>query len=321
MGHSPVGGLRVGRRASIASAWIAMVALVSLGCSAGPAASIHGTSPPATTTPSQAPSSSPAPSAASETSRPTSAPTPASTPDAAYPGVPPLEPGIVGTLEIDSFATAAVDIVPASEVPGGPPWRFDTGDPDPSTHPVIGFGRGLPLVVLYGPVVVDGVEWYLLTSAVLAVDVPVGWSPMTAPDSSDWVVPTTLACPPSPMTVEQLAPLGLTDGLAACYGDAEITIESGLVCNLQPDRWATGPTWMEGGVCEFEADPAVDAMHASVYGLGGDLPSGRYRVTGHFDDPQSRICREPGDDTDASRLVAVLHCRKGFVATSVDPAG
>ncbi|HSL34509.1 MAG TPA: hypothetical protein VK871_12715 [Candidatus Limnocylindrales bacterium] len=224
----------------------------------------------------------------------------------------------MGTLAIDSFATAAVDIVPASAVPGGPPWRFDTGDPDPSTHPEIGFGKGLPLVVLYGPVVVDGVEWYLLTSATLAIDVPVGWSPIASPDGADWIAPAAVACPPSPIPAETLAPLSLTDGLPACYGDAEITIEGNLVCSAEPDRWATGPSWMAGGVCHFDG---VDGPTPAVYGIAADLATGRYEVRGRFDDPQARGCHEPGDDTDASRLGAVLHCRRGFVATSVDPAG
>ncbi|HSL33656.1 MAG TPA: hypothetical protein VK871_08400 [Candidatus Limnocylindrales bacterium] len=274
--------------------------------------------------PTRAPTfaASPTPSVvASPSSGGTPSPSPSDAGEAMYPGLPPIDPSIDGGLEIDTFARSLGDPVPASEEAGGPPWRFDTGDPDPSTHPVIGFGKGLLLVVLHGPIVVDEVEWYLLTSAQLVIDVPTGWSPMTAPDGSDWIVPTTLACPPSPMTVEQLAPLDLTDGLAACYGDAEITIESGLVCDPEPDQWATGPTWMEGGACEFEADPAVAAMHASVYGLDGDLAPGRYRVTGHFDDPQSRICREPdGDDSAASRVRAILRCRNGFVATSAEPS-
>lgn len=235
-----------------------------------------------------------------------------------YPGVPPLDPGIDGTFEIDAFATAAVDIVPASEIAGGPPWRFDTGDPDPSTHPVIGFARGLPLVVLYGPIVVDGVEWYLLTSAILAVDVPIGWSPIASPDGAEWIVPTSVSCPPSPVPAEQLASLGLIDGLPACYGDAEITIEGDLACSAEPDPWTTGPTWLEDGVCRFDD---VDGPSPRVYGLASDLAAGRYRVSGHFDDPQARDCREPGgDDTDASRLRAILRCRSGFVATSAQPA-
>jgi hypothetical protein len=246
---------------------------------------------------------------------PTAEATASAAPAALYPWLPAGDTTLDGRLDVDTFARPMAEVVPVSPVPGGPPWRFDTGDPDPSTHPLIGFQNGILLVVLHGPVVVDGTEWYLLAPAAVAVDVPTGWSPATAPGGAEWIVPASLVCPPSPVLAERLAPLLLTDGLPVCYGDEEIAIEGELTCEAQPDTSATGPLWLEGGTCRFDVPPVV-------YGLDADLPPGRYVVLGHFDDPQVRDCRPAdGDGSDEARLQAVLHCRRAFVATSVRPAG
>jgi hypothetical protein len=214
------------------------------------------------------------------------------------------------TFEPDDFVTANARIVPVSGEPGGPPYRFDTGDPDPSKHPVMGFSKGMGLVVLHGPVIVDAVEWYLLTPAQLAIDVPTGWSPLTTPEGTRLLAPIDFECPRSPMNTAQLAPMTLTDGLPACYGHAEVTIGGRLTCTAEPDSFVEGASWLEGGHCKF------DEFAPTVYGLDPTLAPGRYRVTGHFDDAEASTCRQPDGDSSKDRLQAVLHCRRGLVATS-----
>lgn len=200
-------------------------------------------------------------------------------------------------------------------MPGEPPYRFDTGDPDPSTHPLLGFMEGMLLVVLHGPVVVDDVPWYLLTPAHISVDTPTGWSPAVTSAGEPYLEELDPPCPIEPITVEQLVALrGFSDGFPVCYGNAEVTIIGELICDAEPDGFATGATWLDAGTCRFETTP-------SVFGLDPDLAPGTYAVTGHFLDEQARTC-QPSDDDDRqleARLQAVLYCRRAFVATSARP--
>jgi hypothetical protein len=117
------------------------------------------------------------------------------------------------------------------------------------------------------------------------------------------------------MTAEQLGAITLTDGIPACYGRSEISIEGELSCSAEPDPWMVGASWLAGGVCRLDAP-------FSVYGLPADLAPGRYVVTGRFDDPESAACRAAdGDAGEDARLMAVLACRRGFVATAAMPVG
>lgn len=262
-----------------------------------------------TPTPSLTQSPAPSPTQGQDPS-PSATPTP--TVASRYPWLPAIDPSVPATLEIDTFVTATIRIVPVSGEPGAEPYRYDTGDPDPSTHPLMGFPSGLPLVVVHGPVIVDGVEWYLLTPAGLVIDIPTGWSPLMSPDGTRLLVPSSVSCPVSPISLAPLSTGALTDGLPACYGNTEVTIDGPLVCSDEPEEFVTGATWLQNGACRFDAP-------LTVYGLDPRLPAGRYRVTGHFDDPQAPRCRALGSDDAESRLQAVLQCRRAFVATSATP--
>jgi hypothetical protein len=267
-------------------------------------------SPTPTSTATPTPAATPTPKA-TRTPAPTRSPAPITS--SLYPWLAEVDPGVAATFDIDTFVSPRVEVLPVSETPGGEPYRYDTGDPDPSTHPLMGFPQRAVLVVLHGPVLVDGVEWYLLTEARLVIDAPIGWSPATSPDGSPWLQQHALDCPSSPMTIEELSPLGLTDGLPVCYGDSRLTIVGDLTCSPEIDAFVVGASWLDGGRCSFDSPP-------SVYGLASNLPTGRYRVTGHFGDPEVRRCRPTdGGDSPTERLAAVLHCRRGFVATSATP--
>jgi len=115
------------------------------------------------------------------------------------------------------------------------------------------------------------------------------------------------------MTSEELSPLALTDGLPACYGEVAVTISGDLTCSPEIDGFVVGASWLDGGYCSFDSPP-------SVYGLDSDLPDGRYEVTGHFSDRETPNCRSAdGVSSELERLVAVLHCRRAFVARSATP--
>lgn len=269
-------------------------------------------------------SSTPAAASPGPTARPAASPSaspsasanhaaPSTGTGARYPWLPTPDVGVGGALEIDSFVTA-LDTVPVSQAPGDEPYRFDTGDPDPRTHPLMGFGKNALLVVLHGPVLEAGVAWYLLTPAQLAVDLPTGWSPATSDAGVPYLAPSTFSCPASPIAVQALEAMLLTDGLPACYGRAEVTIVGDLVCSAERDPFVTGAPWLDGGRCTVGPPP-------SIYGLDANLEPGRYQVSGHFDDPAASTCRPAdGDPRPEALLSAVLHCRRAFVATSVSPS-
>jgi hypothetical protein len=232
-----------------------------------------------------------------------------------YPWLPPIDPNIDATFAVDSFVAGRVPVVPVSATPGGPPFRFDTGDPDPSTHPLMGFRKGTSLVVLHGPVVVDGVEWYLLATSQLGIDTPIGWSPFRSPEGQRLLAPQAYDCAASPIDATTLTPAMLTDGLPVCYGHRQITIVGDLTCDSAADEFVVGASWLAGGSCRFVAPPIV-------YGLKPGLTPGRYAVTGAFLDEEARTCRPAdGDDSDIGRLNAVLQCRRAFVASSARLAG
>lgn len=292
--------------------------VAACGTAAGPTPSASPSARPTASPTAASPTPSAPPIAtASPEVEPTAAPTigPRADSTALFPWLPPIDTTVPATLPLDSFVTAAADVVPISGAPGGPPYRFDTGDPDPATHPLMGIGRGGLLVVLHGPVVVDAVEWYLVTPAHLAIDIPTGWAPLVDPKGTRYLAEASGPCPASPMTAEQLGAIALTDGFPACYGRSEVTIEGELSCSAEPDPWMIGASWLAGGVCRLDAPP-------SVYGLPADLAPGRYVVTGRFDDPEAAACRSAdGDDGEVARLMAVLACRRGLVATSATPVG
>jgi hypothetical protein len=282
--------------------------------SASPAARSSVSPTPSTIVPSNSPTASPIASPASPSPAPTASLSPSPVTKSWYPWLPPIDTTVDPILRLDSFVTVRTDVVPVSATPGGPPFRFDTGDPDPSTHPLVGFPKDGLFVVLHGPVVIDDIQWYLFTPAQLAIDIPTGWSPLWTRDGTSYFQRRAFECPTSPMTTARLSRIVLTDGLPSCYGDREITIVGDLRCTAEADSFATGASWLAGSICRFDSPP-------SVYGLDPDLAPGRYAVTGHFLDEQARACRSiDGGESPLDRLQAVLHCRRAFVATSADPA-
>jgi hypothetical protein len=260
------------------------------------------------------------PSNATRTPRPTLTPRPTSTepPSGAasvdwYPWLPPIDQSIEPALRVDSFVRTT-SVVPVSGVPGGPPYRFDTGEPDPANQlPLMGLPPGALMTVVHGPVVVDEVEWYVLTPAQIAIDFPTGWVPLAGADGRPYVVPDPFICPTDPIPSSELAEWSLTDGLPVCYGTEIVTIVGRLECGPDMDPFVTGPAWLASGACRFDGPP-------TVYGLDPDLPDGRYAVTGRFLHPDAARCRpSDGASTTEALLSAVLHCRRAFVASTAAP--
>lgn len=309
----------MGARARQATLRLAMVATLITACSGA-----AQPSPSPSVTPAASPSmeaSAPAPPSPAPTAAPTASSTPSLTPAAPpstatselFPWLPPVDTSLESAFHPDDLVFVDASQLPVSPEPGAPPYRFDMGEPDPSANPPMSWGVELLLVVLHGPVVVDGVPWYLLTPAQLVIDAPTGWAPAVSPDGGRLLERASYECPTSPIQPGRLAHVSFTDGWPACYGDREITLEGVPSCDRDPDPRVTGPDWLVGPVCSLDAPP-------SIYGLGTHVPPGRLSMTGHFDDPAARDCRPvDGDTSSSARLNAILECRRAFVATSVTP--
>ena len=141
-----------------------------------------------------------------------------------------------GRSQVDTFVTGLTDVLPISPAPGAEPWRFDTGDPDPSTWPLMGvMGGRRARRRRMDRCSWTAAEWYLVTPAQLVIDAPTGWARREAEDGTSLLGPSDLRCPGNPTTAEDLAPLQLTDGLAACYGAEDVVITGDLACDPPPD--------------------------------------------------------------------------------------
>jgi hypothetical protein len=247
---------------------------------------------------------------------PTSTTIPRVTPSATAPAGaldawdPPIDTTVTPAFRVNDFVTSVVELTPVSPTPGGAPYRYPQGDSDPTDDPVTGYGEGLTLIVLHGPVVVDGEQWYLLAPAQLVIDVHTGWAPIASPENVPWLGPAPFPCPRSPFDAEELEPLALTDGLPGCFGANDVTVTGDLTCSATPDPYAVGPAWLTGGTC------SLAGTHFTIYGLDAALAPGRYAVTGRFDDPDAAQCIDADQSSTSDGLHAVLHCRRGMVATS-----
>lgn len=282
---------------------VAVLGAILTGCAQGAVTS------PTAPSPSGTPMSATPTASTSVATAPTPSPTPPE-PASWYPWLPAADTTVDGALRVDSFVRTLADVVPVSGSPGAASYRFDTGDPDPAKHPVMGISQGVVLVVLHGPVMVEDRAWYYLSPAQISVDIPTGWSPIVSPTGSRYYQPIAFDCPADPIAVAELSSLMLTDGLPACYGDDEVTIVGDLLCEPGPDVIAEGATWLAAGACRFDSPP-------TVYGLDPTLEPGRYAVTGRFMDDEARACRpRDADESAEGRIDAVLFCRRAFVATS-----
>jgi hypothetical protein len=181
------------------------------------------------------------------------------------------------------------------------------------------------LFVLEGPVEADGLVWWkVLPFGSGSHDV--GWIAAAAIQADE---PAMLGYEPDcgapaiDLTDAATFPLDTFEGLA-CFGDRDLTITGQLTCSSADTELPTGgPDWQSPDrSCTF--DGADGTPIQAVYGqpvfqlVGADQQpvTGRYTVTGHYDDPQASTCHggREGDPTDEAIQVG---CRALFVATAV----
>jgi hypothetical protein len=177
--------------------------------------------------------------------------------------------------------------------------------------------------------------WMLVVAPDLAVEdaTPIGWAQAVSGGEPS-VRPVDLACPASPVTVQQLVALGSLGGLT-CYGNGQIELIgfTPLGCGVGGSSRVGTPEWLNGtwtGVGignreptppDFEVEFAIAARAAPGRRVAsGCGDPGWYRFVGHFDDPASVTCRTEIVEAPPVLLVepriSQLLCRGNFVLDS-----
>jgi len=193
---------------------------------------------------------------------------------------------------------------------------------------------GTRLAVLNGPAVASGYTWYeVAVPEIRAADGSsrVGWIAAHDRNREPWVGKDEFNCPrPNSVSVEDLSFLtspSVFHGGLACYGaggpyaDDTVTVDGNLRidCGGPP---ATGSHWlMDRGrtVVILDGPAEVRAMMRPFPAVPCDGATSPevYRARGHFDDPDSGLCRRNDAVSVETDQVAVHDCRSQFVVTEL----
>ena len=211
------------------------------------------------------------------------------------------------------------------------------------------FDEGQVGLVIAGPVVADGYDWYRFSGLGLPPNsgcaFPIeedplgcptwfGWVAAASQDGHAWIEPTSLVCPESPMSMQTLALARGDVERLACHHDGPITVRGWwpeLTGNGLGGACASGPPsgWL---YCQninhnlVVIDETEDiALKVTINPDSGVTMPDRgqwIEVVGHYDDPAAQGCDENaalngGLDEDPDRIV--LTCRTHLVVESARP--
>ena len=182
------------------------------------------------------------------------------------------------------------------------------------------------VLVAAGPVAADGYDWFLVDTLYESGERPLfGWAAFESRDGETWIAEDDdVDCPAIPRDARQL---GVTndDVLLHCFGSRDLSFELDTTLYCSPDHpaivehdWlALDCTSLSGDACgtcglRIAAHPDADVELP-------DRDSGRWAMTGHFDDPAAASCAK-GQDAEDGLLAewAVHYCRTTFVLTALE---
>lgn len=186
------------------------------------------------------------------------------------------------------------------------------------------------VLIVDGPVAGDGYDWYLVQAMLDGSEPgPFGWVAASSRDGEPWIeYRAGAACPTLPGDAPRLGVLP-SELLLHCFGPNELSFEldASVYC-LEADARNVLPTWFGGGcgilsgdACggcglDIAADPAAVTIPMR--------DSGRWSVSGHFDDPAAATCHAPvpaSGDTVLPWEYGIQLCRRTFVLTSLKRLG
>jgi hypothetical protein len=230
-------------------------------------------------------------------------------------------PTVAPTFRVDGLAS----VVP----PGGlTVWSIPKRSGAKALTPSLAKGD---VVFLNGAKHTDGVDWWEIQPdwAPSGQLLPFGWVRTTTDAGEPNLMPFAPDCP-NPTALVDPARIGRGQGFRAlsCFGDGSIATEGDLGCTRGiADGGTGGPSWMNNQWwCVL--DNTLNVRGAPIDALGRTSSQsfpfhGRFRVVGHFDDPEARTCSwfpigisldSPNGKPDPS---AVIICRQDFVATEL----
>jgi hypothetical protein len=178
----------------------------------------------------------------------------------------------------------------------------------------------------FGPVVVDGLDWYRLLTAGDAVI----WA--AAGSGADRYLEVLPAdCGEPVIDLAALTRMTEWDRLA-CFGDRSLTIEGTYGCGQGCGGYYVGqyePTWLAYPPIykllwlDYPTSQAFLEMRISPDSeLQIPAEGSIVRVTGHFSDPVSPTCQmSTGDQQAVDPMTAELFCRERFVVDSFEVIG
>jgi hypothetical protein len=197
---------------------------------------------------------------------------------------------------------------------------------------------GSRLWVLDGPSLGDGYAWYHVLAPISGSGGAIttwltGWVAAAGLDGERWIESKAIDCPPAgtqltPTDLARIRQRPVDDGPLACFGSSEVEVDGtvrvacaggqagGSATDWLLDR---GGRWLEIEQGSRTLKARIDPARPIDLPCGA-TPDGKYRVTGHYDDPAATGCTPAaGMPAGTDRLVAVYRCRTSFVATRVEP--
>ena len=299
---------------------LAQVALVLAACSAVP-----GTTSSTSSSPTSEPSSVAV-----------SAPPPSVEPSASAPGDGVGLPAV--GIDPDTYARVVVDNLRVRSKP-------EVSDGSKKLEPLL--QDGVRLLILDGPLLASGYDWYQV-KPIFDADTPeggypFGWVARAGKDGESWIEPESVNCPPIPTDVSSLSALFGTPYYAiTCDGGQDITfkarlgVEESFSCGIHGQPWGTEPEWLDGCQVDPPFLAALDNLRLVIgpqwapevdMTIAPDpvVPPDAWpivEVTGQFDHPAAMTCRnhlnDPGTDVpEPDPALTVLNCRDWFVVTSM----
>lgn len=312
---------------------VVLISLVTAGCAItpvpAPTSSQTGepSRPPASTAPDPAPTApDPSRPARSRTFEPSTPPPVVSTPTDAF-----LSP------RADSFVYVVTDDLRVRSKP-------EVSNESKRYEPLL--WKGALAWVAAGPVRGSGYDWYRIVP-MGEVDLqyhpdppPEGWVAAASKDGEPWIADWQVSCSTPFDTVSDFdyPPQGLF-GLS-CFGDrtlefAAMAARWEFECEEGDAQLGLEPAWFrqcggryvldrEGGFPPWERAPlfVTLAPEAEVH-VDSTIETGawvRVRVTGHYDDPRARDCRQRPDGSASQHAPperAIRTCRSRFVVTKL----
>ena len=196
---------------------------------------------------------------------------------------------------------------------------------------VVGTAEAGALMLITGPLLVEGARWYQLTVPDAGIGGHVELDPA---DGTVTLEPVT--CPSGEVDLDAVVAMTSWARLA-CFGDRELTLEGYEMVGFGGFRTGTyEPEWLNGFIGELaissgggralfvRVEPGtVDLTRPPVT---SELGTALLRLTGNFNHPASTDCRSTGiavgdpdgPTADMEPIAAELECREQFVVTAFE---